>query len=154
MTVRHRIRRLAGLVALAVAVAACGSADLAREDVDDVVVGAFASADVEVTDVEVAEAPVDGAWPVTAKLPQREIELAVDASSGRVVRIDFGVDAAPLTQEQLEDIAAHADNPAADRARRNRLVLLFVALFGLMAGGLAVARQLRLREEAALNAAE
>lgn len=144
------VRRVLVITALLVGLGACASADLDRDDVAGVVEGAFAAADADVSDIEVGPEPVDGRWTVSAEVEGRPLDLEVDAGAGRVVSIDFGTETVVLTQEQLEDVAAHAHNPAADRARRGRLLTTFVVFAALVAGGLAVARQLRLREEAQL----
>lgn len=146
------VRRTLIVAALAVGLGACASPELARDDVAGVVEGAFAAADADVSDIEVGSDLVDGRWEVSAVVEGRPLDLQVAHDAGRVVSIDFGTETVVLTQAQLEDVAAHADNPAADRARRNRLLTTFVVLAALIAGGLAVARQLRLREEAQLTA--
>jgi hypothetical protein len=141
------VRRAVAAVALAAVLGSCGSADLARDDVAGVVEGAFASAGWEVTDVEPAPARAGDRWPVTATLGDRPIELEVASGSGRILSVDFGDATPPLDQAELEAVAAHADNPAADRARR-RQVLLGVALLAAgLTGGLLLARRLRLQEE-------
>lgn len=126
----------------------CATADLSRADVAGVVVDAFAAADTEVTDVDVGAAPVDGRWPATAEIDGQTVTVQVDTQEGRVVSLDLGSGTPALTQEQLEAVAAHADNPSQDRARRGQLLVLFAVFAAVVAGGLAVARQLRLREEA------
>lgn len=142
------VRRTIAIGALLLGLGACASADLGRDEVAGVVESAFDAADAEVSGIEVGPEQVEGRWPVSAEVSGRPLDLEVDAGAGRVVRIDFGTETVVLSREQLEDVAAYADNPAADRARRGRLITAFVLFAALIAGGLAVARQLRLREEA------
>ena len=143
------VRRALAAGALILGLAACGSPQVERNDVASVVERAFAAGDARATDVEVASDPIDGRWPVIADVDGRPLELEVDADSGRVVSIDFGTDVAALTQEQLEDVAAYADNPSADRARRRNWTVALAALVVAVVGGLTAARRMRLREEAA-----
>jgi len=141
------VRRVVAALALALLLGACGSADLRRGDVAGVVEGAFADAGREVTDVEVAAEPVDGRWPARATLGRREVEVEVDAGSGRVVRLDLGSGPSSLEQDDLEAIAAHEENPAAERARQRTVLVSVTLLAAAIASGLVLARRLRLREE-------
>lgn len=142
------VRRALGIAVMALLLGSCASADLGRGDVADVVEGAFEAAGQEVTDIDAASEPVEGRWPVSATLEDRSVELEVAVGSGRVLSVDFGDDTPILDQAELEAIAAHDANPAADRARRRQVLTLVVLLVGALAGGLLIARQLRLREEA------
>ncbi|WP_436795092.1 hypothetical protein [Actinospongicola halichondriae] len=129
--------------------AACGSASLDAGDVDQVVRGAFDDAGVDVGDIDVASAPIDGSWPVSVQVEGDRLELVVDQTAGRITSIDFGTGTV-LDQATLESIAGFDDNPAADRQDRRRTAIVIVGFFALVGLGLGVARRLRLREEAAL----
>ena len=95
-----------------------------------------------------AQAPVDGAWPVDVVESGVSLRLKVDARVGRVTSVDVGRSDGP-THAQLERIARYASNPAADRARTRRRLLTLVVIVVAVGGGLLLARRLRLREEAA-----
>lgn len=151
MVTRRPMSRLA-LILLLILAAGCGTPDLDRDDVAGVVTDAFAEADLAVESVEVGAEPVDGRWPADVVVDGRSLAAAVDAGSGRVTSLDLGTGIAPFTEEQLEAVASHADNPAADAARRRQIITVVLLAVLLVAGGLAVARQLRLREEAQLGA--
>lgn len=137
-------RSLLALVALLL-VAGCGRASMSSEEATQVAVDAFANAglDAEVGEI-VEDATVDRA--IDGEFIQvHQVEMIVDGRSylagvdrelGAVVRLNEPNDT-ELTDEQVEAIADHRDNPAEDDARRTRM-LLAVPLVVLAVVGVAL----------------
>jgi len=144
-------RRPLALVVLALALlGGCSAASLQRSDVAGVVEGAFGAAGLGVQNITVADAPVDGRWPVTATVSKVRLHLQVDALEGRVTSIDLA-EHDVVSRAALQRIAAYSSNPTEERAAsRRRLILVLLVAAGITVG-LLTARHFRLREEAQLR---
>lgn len=140
------MRRLGLAIGAAALLAACSSPLLPRADVPDLVRDAFHSAGLQAERVSVDPTRDGDSWNATAEVDGTDVALIVDAEAGRITRIDLGASSS-ISRDELREVARYESNPANERARARRRVGTFVVASVLVAGGLLVARQLRLREE-------
>lgn len=141
-------RLLLGLVVCLLA-AGCSATPVPRADVPELVREAFAAAGLEASDIEVARAKEGDSWSATVTANGADLALSIDAKAGRIARIELD-DSTAISREQLRAIARYESNPADDRTRARRRVVVLAVLVALVAGGLLVARHFRLREERGL----
>ena len=138
--------RVVLVVASASFVAACAAPAMSPDDALATTRAALDDAGIDVEELG-HETSTAGLHEVVAESPTGEIALFVDADTGRFTSIDLaeGVD---VSEEQLDSLARHEDNPAEERQRTTRSVVAALVVCAAVFGGLGLARRARLRDEA------
>ena len=144
------MRRVALGLLFSFVVGGCSTALVPRADVPELVRDAFQSAGLKAEDIAVDPARAGDVWSATATANGADLVLSIDASAGRITRIELD-DSRAISRDQLRAIARYASNRAEDSARARRRVVTTVVLLALVTAGLMVARHFRLREERELG---
>ncbi len=139
------VNRLLGLLLAACALAGCATAQLSQRDAIESTETALDRAGITADDVAVTDSVPD-AFTISANTSSGELVLVMDAAAGRFTSVELPEDLS-VSEEQLGRLARHQSNPADDRARTRRTVLVAALVVALAAGGLGLARRARLREE-------
>lgn len=123
---------------------ACATVSMSADEAVDATSAALVAADVSVDEVSVEDSGPDS-FTLAASTDDGPITLVLDAGSGRFASIDIA-EGVTVSEEQVETLARHHDNPADDRARTRRAVVGAVLVVLLIVSGLLWARRTRLLE--------